>query len=153
MMLTMMLTMPLMSAVQKSIPYALQCCIANAHDVLTVHAAKNTNLFTHLVMCIKRPHPPQFYEIDATQLAIKLRHEPRGRHEALEADYAAQLKAKAGKRPLGFEAPEPPQKNKKFKKKYDDDDKTLCFLLGPLVPPLSHLYISVCCSYSILCCI
>ena len=47
--------------------------------------------------------PAQYVEVDAQQLSIKQRHEPKGAQEALEAEYLAAAKAKSGKRSLGFE--------------------------------------------------
>ncbi len=45
----------------------------------------------------------QYTEIDAQQLQIKLRHEPRPAAEGIEAEYLAAARAKPGRRPLGFE--------------------------------------------------
>jgi hypothetical protein len=45
----------------------------------------------------------QYAEIDAQQLQVKQRHEPRSAMEAIEADYSAAARAKPGRRPLGFE--------------------------------------------------
>lgn len=47
--------------------------------------------------------PAQYAEIDAQQLQVKLRHEPRSAADAIEADYAAAARAKPGRRPLDFE--------------------------------------------------
>lgn len=46
---------------------------------------------------------PQYAQIDAQQLQVKQRHEPRSALEAIEADYSAAARAKPGRRPLGFE--------------------------------------------------
>ena len=41
--------------------------------------------------------------MDAAQLQLKLRHEPRSAVEAIEAQYAEHARQKPGRRPLGFE--------------------------------------------------
>lgn len=47
----------------------------------------------------------QTLEVDAAQLQLKLRHEPKASVDKIEADYLAQSKMKEkSKRPLGFEA-------------------------------------------------
>ena len=68
--------------------------------------------------------PAQYMEVDAQQLAIKQRHEPKGAQEALEADYLQAAKGKPGKRPLGFEPRPraasmalPPSEERKAKKR------------------------------------
>ena len=43
--------------------------------------------------------------MDQQQLLLKLKHEPRPLHEAIEADYQAQAKARPLRRPIGLDAP------------------------------------------------
>ena len=45
----------------------------------------------------------QYVEVDAQQLQMKQRHEPKAVQEAIEAEYMAAAKAKSGKRSLGFD--------------------------------------------------
>ena len=61
-------------------------------------------------------------EVDAQQLQIKQRHEPKGAQEGIEAEYLAAAKAKSGKRPLGFDQRTratiaPPSEERKLKKR------------------------------------
>ena len=48
----------------------------------------------------------QYADVDLQQYQIKMKHEPRQLHDAVDTEYAAAVKltAKGGRRPVGFDA-------------------------------------------------
>lgn len=48
----------------------------------------------------------QYADVDLQQYQIKMKHEPRQLHDAIDTEYAAAVKltAKGGRRPVGFDA-------------------------------------------------
>lgn len=48
----------------------------------------------------------QYVDVDLQQYQIKMKHEPRQLHDAVDAEYATAVKltAKGGRRPVGFDA-------------------------------------------------
>ena len=47
----------------------------------------------------------QYADVDLQQYQIKMKHEPRHLHDAIDAEYAAAVKlTKLGRRPVGFDA-------------------------------------------------
>lgn len=74
------------------------CCLCSQHQYLLAFWNNHAQQALQLKACVA----VQYVEVDLQQLQIKLKHEPRHLHEAIEADYTAAAKLR-GRRPIDFD--------------------------------------------------